>query len=144
MEFELTRLPEYSDQAILSELVRVANVVGPMPLTIAEFRKHSKVGVTTLRRRFGSWSRALDAAGLLHLYNCPAPAKKSRTLARTLSDDQILAEIRRVAQIIKRDEMAADDLRQHSTLGIDAIRECERGVASSRSRRNCPRPQVYR
>lgn len=64
MEFELKRLPEYSDQAILFELVRVANLVSSMPLTIAEFRKHSKVGVTTLRRRFGSWSRALGRSGI--------------------------------------------------------------------------------
>jgi hypothetical protein len=122
MEFELKRLPEYTDQAILSELVRVAGLVGSSRLTILEFAKHSKVNVSTLRKRFGSWPMALEAAGLAHLYNRPAPAQKSRTLARTLSDDELIAEIRRVALIVDRCELTKDDLHQHAVVGPSAFR----------------------
>lgn len=121
--FALDFLPDYSDSAILGELHRVASVVGGDTLTIADFSKHSKVGVTTLRRRFGSWPDALKTAGLAHLYNRPAPARKSRTLARSLSDEQLLQEIRRVSQMLGRASLTADDLRGHATIGVDAIRK---------------------
>ena len=75
--FALNFLPEYSDTAILDELRRVAAAVGGNTLILSEFSKHSKVGVTTVRRRFGSWPAALEAAGIAHLYNKPAPARKS-------------------------------------------------------------------
>ena len=120
--FELNFLPEYSDTAILDELRRVAAAVGGDTLIISEFAKHSKVGVTTVRRRFGSWPAALEAAGLAHLYNKPAPARKSRTLARSLSDEQLLQEVRRVSQLLGESALTADDLRQHATIGVDALR----------------------
>jgi hypothetical protein len=122
MKYELGRLPEYSDEALLSELRRVARLVAGGKLTIAEYSRHSKVGVTTLRRRFGSWPNALEAAGLAHLYNSIPTATKSRTLARTLPSDDLLAEIRRVAQVVGRDRLTAEDLRQHAIIGVDAIR----------------------
>jgi hypothetical protein len=122
MKFELRRLSEYTDDALLSELRRVADVVGGGRFTISEFSKHSKVGLTTLRRRFGSWPKALEAAGLAHLYNAPAPAAKSRVLARSLSNDQILLEIHRVAKVTGATNLTADDLRQHAAVGVDAIR----------------------
>lgn len=122
MKFELDRLPEYTDDALVSEVRRVANLVGAGKFTISEFSKHSKVGVTTLRRRFGGWLGALEAAGLAHLYNAPAPAAKSRVLARSLSNDEIVTEIRRVAQLTGNGNLTADDLRQHAVIGVDAIR----------------------
>lgn len=121
--FALDFLPDYGDSAILEEMRRVAAAVGGSTLTVSEFSRHSKVGVTTVRRRFGSWPAALESAGLAHLYNRPAPAKRSRTLARTLTDDQLLAEIRRVSEIVGRSSViTADDLREHSTVGLSAFR----------------------
>jgi len=122
MKFELDRLADYSDEALLAELRRAAEIAGGSKLTVAEFSKHSNVGVTTLRRRFGSWPAALESAGLSHLYNNIAPATKSRTLARTMSDDQIIDEIRRVARIVGRSSIVAEDLRLHACIGADAIR----------------------
>ncbi len=122
MNFELDRLPDYSDEALLAELRRVANIAGASKLTVAEFSKHSKAGITTFRRRFGSWPAALEAAGLSHLYNAIPPATKSRTLARQMSKGEMLEEIRRVARIAGRTDIVAEDLRQHASIGVDAIR----------------------
>jgi len=80
------------------------------------------VGVTTIRRRFGSWPSALEASGLSHLYNKPNPARKSRTLARSLNDQGLLDEIRRVAGMLNTSSLTAEDLRKHATIGVDAIR----------------------
>lgn len=122
MKFELDRLPDYSDDALLAELRRVANITGTSKLTVAELSKHSKAGITTFRRRFGSWRAALEAAGLGHLYNAIPPATKSRTLARQMSDAEMLEEMRRVSRIVGRTDIVADDLRQHAAVGVDAIR----------------------
>jgi hypothetical protein len=120
--FILDFLPEYSDTAIMDELRRVAAAAGGNTLIISEFSKHSKVGLTTVRRRFGSWPLALEAAGLGHLYNRPAAATKSRTLARTLSDDELLEELRCVAQSLGSATLTADQIRQHAPVGVDSLR----------------------
>jgi hypothetical protein len=122
MNFEPRRLVEYSDAAVLAEVRRVASVVGDAKLTVSTFEKHSKVGVTTLRRRFGSWLKALEAAGLGELYNRVPPASKSRVLARAMSDQQLLEEIQRVAALIGGDSISADDLKEHAVVGVDAVR----------------------
>lgn len=62
--FELTTLVEYTDDALLSEVRRVGAIVGPQRLTQARFLQHSRVHVTTLRNRFGSWHKALELAGI--------------------------------------------------------------------------------
>lgn len=62
MKFELTTLDEYSDEALLSELRRVAEALNGQRLTIKRFNSMAKVHATTLRYRFGSWQAALDKA----------------------------------------------------------------------------------
>ncbi len=122
MKFELDGLPDYSDEALLAELRRVAALVGKDKLTVAEFSKRSKINVGTLRRRFGSWPGALDRAGLSYLCNVVTPARKSRTLARKMTNEQIIEEIRRVAQVTSRPNVTTDDLRQYASIGTGAIR----------------------
>lgn len=62
--FELKTLDEYSDDALLDEIKRVALAIGSQRLTQQKFLELSKVHVTTVRRRFGSWKNALDLAGI--------------------------------------------------------------------------------
>lgn len=49
---------------LLSELCRVAQEIGTKTLTIEQFDKHASISAETVRRRFGSWWKALDEAGL--------------------------------------------------------------------------------
>lgn len=98
MKFELNRLPEDTDDALISEVRRVANMIGAGRFTIVEFSKHSKVCVSTLRRRFGSWPGALEAAGLPHLYIAPAPATRSRVLARSFSKKTVIQNLRTLCE----------------------------------------------
>lgn len=62
--YELNTLDEYSDDALLEEIRRVADALRGKRLTQQAFLKLSKVHVTTVRRRFGSWRKALDLAGI--------------------------------------------------------------------------------
>ena len=107
--FELRRLREYSDEAVLSEIRRVATLVGEPRLTRAAFQEVSRVGMSTICRRFGTWANALQAASLAHLAQASAPATKSRTVARGMTDEEVLAEMRRVAAHLCVDALSVDD-----------------------------------
>jgi len=85
MHFELQTLEEYSDEALLAELRRVAESMEGQRLTIERFNSLARVSYTTLRYRFGSWQAALDKAGI------------SKTVAprfRVLSRDSVLEALR--------------------------------------------------
>jgi 5-methylcytosine-specific restriction endonuclease McrA len=122
IEFTLDRLPELTPEALITEMRRVAGIVGQSKMTISQFSEHSKVSVNTLRRRFGSWPAALLAAELAHLCMEVAPTSKSRTLARSMSDEEVLEQVRNVARVIGHDSPTADDLREHASIGVGAIR----------------------
>ncbi|MGA2031903.1 MAG: HNH endonuclease [Thermoguttaceae bacterium] len=77
MRFELQTLTDYSDDAIIAELRRVAAELGGQRLTIERFDSRARVHSTTVRRRFGSWSVALDRAGIDESV-APRPKKLTR------------------------------------------------------------------
>lgn len=78
--FELGTLTEYSDEALLAELQRVAGSLPPgVRLTIERFDSSSKVHSTTLRKRFGSWPAALDKANIPESV-APRPRKLTRAI----------------------------------------------------------------
>jgi hypothetical protein len=52
MKFALSRLTDYSSEAILSELQRVAALVEMTYMSKASFNEHSKVHSATVIRRF--------------------------------------------------------------------------------------------
>ena len=52
------------DDELVAELRRVAGVLGKNAVTIDQFNDHATFHSSTLFRRFGSWFKALEAAGL--------------------------------------------------------------------------------
>ena len=120
--FTLNFLPEYSDTAILDELRRVADLVGTDVLTQREFSKLAKVHAQAVAKKFGGWSAALEAAGLSHLALAPRRAGKSPRLGRTLSDEQLIQEMRRVSEIVGRSSVTVEDIDQHSVVGPSSFR----------------------
>ena len=85
MKFELQTLDDYSDEALLSELRRVAEALNGQRLTIERFNSLARVHYTTLRYRFGTWQAALDKAGISEII---APRFK------VLSRDQVIQALR--------------------------------------------------
>lgn len=122
MKFEPTRLPEYSDEGLASEIGRVADLVGGPSLSTAEFKAHARVGLTTLRRRFGGWREALGAAGLAHLYNEVPAVRISPTLGRTWTRENVITELQRVASLLGRNTVTVDDFRAHAIVGLGTVR----------------------
>jgi hypothetical protein len=52
------------DEELIAELKRVAELLNRGSVTIDQFNEHAKFNSSTLARRFGSWFKALEAAGL--------------------------------------------------------------------------------
>ena len=62
--FELKTLEDYSDEALLSELHRIATELKGERLTKRKFDTFARTHSSTLEKRFGSWKNALDLAGI--------------------------------------------------------------------------------
>lgn len=115
MRFELDRLLEYKDNDLVAEIQRVAPLVPGPTLTRAQFDAVAKVASSTIIRRLGGWQAALKTAGLEKRYCGRTVSDKMRAqVARTLTDDEILLEFRRVAQNLGTDIVTREQLNGHS------------------------------
>lgn len=77
MRYELTTLEEYSDETLIAELHRVADLMNGERLTRSRFDSLARVHSSTLHNRFGSWAAALDKADISE-----SIASRFRVLAR--------------------------------------------------------------
>lgn len=65
MEFKLElNKRNNSDEEFIEDLIRVAKKINKNTVTIAEYEKCGKFHPSTLQRRFGSWFKVLNVAGL--------------------------------------------------------------------------------
>lgn len=64
--FELKRVSgmAVSDEALLTDLRATAASIGKSTIGLKEYRRFGKYDDTTVSRRFGTWNKALQAAGL--------------------------------------------------------------------------------
>jgi predicted transcriptional regulator len=119
--FELRRLAEYSDEAILEELRRVAAQVPDSAFLESDFDKLGHVGRNTVRRRFGSWFKALEAAGLAHRSTDQIKTRGGHASSR-MSDDEILAKLRELASKLGRSTLTQSDVIQHLPFSDQILR----------------------
>ena len=85
LERSLDRLADYSDEALLAELRRLANDLGTTRVTIRDIDNHARCSYALLKERFGGLTNALKAAGL------DPPG-----FHRDIPDDELLDELERV------------------------------------------------
>ncbi len=99
--FELATLVSYDDEALVAEIRRAVGLLPAGPITRAAFDGVSRVSSSTLVRRLGGWQEALDRAGHGDRYfGRRVSAKMRQQRIRELSDDDLLNELRRVAQAL--------------------------------------------
>jgi hypothetical protein len=122
MKFELNRLQSYSDEEIIKELQRVAELLNISPLTGAAFEKESKVSRGTINKRFGGWKEALEAAGLGHLYSGATITKNMREQKnRNITDEELLNELQSIATTVGRKDISCQDITQNSAINRDTF-----------------------
>jgi hypothetical protein len=123
MRFELDRLTEYTNEAMLDEIGRVTGLVHGPTLPRSQFDKHAKVSSSAVQRRFHGWGKGLTAAGLGHLYRGPAVTRKMRRqAARKMTNDDVLAELRRVARKVGTETLTQEQLEAHSPIATVVIK----------------------
>lgn len=113
MKFELTTLEEYSDEALLAELRRVAAIVKTPKLTISQFSSIAKVHGSTLQKRFGGWKKALKVAGLSERID-------SGNVAKSL--DEVLKAIARAAQELQKSVLTLQEFEAHTGISGAPVR----------------------
>lgn len=122
-QFELNRLDRYDDASLLEELRRVASLVQSPVLTQSEFDRHSKASPSIIRRRFGGWAQALARAGLADRFSGTTEAKRTLNhAARTFSDDELLSELRAVAQKLGADTVTVEQFNRHGRMNAETVR----------------------
>lgn len=72
----MVKLP---DEALLNDVRRVAAIVGGIP-SAQDYRKYGEYNISTLYRRFGSWTEAREAAGINGKIEREPPLKIDRDL----------------------------------------------------------------
>ena len=85
VRFELDRRGrQVSDEELIADLKRVAELLGNDRLTWSEYHDHGPYNGDTFMRHFGSWNAAIDRAGL------------SRTVSRNVSQADLFANLEEV------------------------------------------------
>lgn len=102
---ELPRSTKYSSEAIVAELRRVASLVGAKRLTREKFSRYGQISASAVARRFGDWSRALQAADLV-------PAGVSEPL----TEETLINELCRVADELQSGFLTRADFRRLSVI----------------------------
>ena len=123
--FEIDFLTEYTDEALLDELRRIAALLPDgARLTVTAYQGYSpRVAHTTVRRRFGGWKEALERAALGTLYHGQPVSQKMRSQpAKKLSDGGLLAELKRVHALVSTEWLTREDFNAHSVTSDEAVR----------------------
>jgi hypothetical protein len=91
MKYELNRPLDYSNEALLIEIRRVASLIDK-PLSRKLFDENSKYNSCAIFKRFGSWRNALIKAGL---------DKENLSIKNYgLTKDELIEEIKRISKIL--------------------------------------------
>lgn len=94
MDFQLKKYyRNISDEEMIEDIKRVASILNKNTVTIEEYNKNGKYHGSTIGRRFGSWSKALQKAGLdVAIY----------VNARDANDEKLLNDLKRVAILLNK------------------------------------------
>ncbi|RLM67618.1 hypothetical protein DVK07_12730 [Halorubrum sp. Atlit-26R] len=121
--FEPPPPQDVTTEALLTDLRRLHDEFGGRPTTTI-VREHGRYSVPTYYNRFDSWDNALNTAFETvpeDTVNSETGDERSRA-AQTYSDDDLLAEIRRVADVTDADGAPSiQDFRDHSDIADTTV-----------------------
>jgi hypothetical protein len=104
-------LPDYSDAAIIEDLRRVSESFPNEPFTSAFYSAQGRYSPSCVKRRFGGWREALDAAGIGSRFEGPLTTERMKSQpGRAMSNEEILAQIRAISARLGKASLAGADI----------------------------------
>lgn len=123
MEFKLTRLSDYSNDALIAELRRVSELIPLGHLTGARFNQHSRASASVMWRRFGGWKQALEAAGIGVRYGGKPVTDRMRSQpGKRVTPEQVTEQLRKVAKKLGREDLTVEDFNSHAEFSVAPVR----------------------
>ncbi len=118
MKFELTEPnQQYSDSELIDDLRLVAKRLGKNWLTQREYNKNGQFSYQTQKKRFGSWLKALDKAGL-------EQGKRSwggEYSETSIPEHQLIDDMQRVAEKLNKKAITIAEYDEHGQFGSATI-----------------------
>lgn len=108
----------YTDEALLEEVRRVAALVDDAVLTVTDFQRYSRISLATFKHRMGLWNTVLELAGVGHMFSGAVLAGHTAYASGGYPDEVLLAEVRRVAELVDKPVLAVQDFDRHSRIGF--------------------------
>jgi hypothetical protein len=110
-------LPDYSDAAIIKDLRRVSESSPNEPFTSAFYSVQGQYSPSCVKRRFGGWREALEAAGISNRFGGPLTTERMRSQpGRAMSNEEILAQIRAISARLGKASLAGADIVANSEI----------------------------
>jgi len=111
-------LPDYSsDTAIIEDMRRVAESFPNDSFTQTLYSTNGKYSCSFLKRRFGSWQKALDTAQIGDRFVGPFITERMKAQpGRAMSDEQILTAIRAVFAQLDKTPLSVGDIEANSEI----------------------------
>ena len=107
MKFQLKwKNRNVAESELIADLKRVANELQKNSVSMSEYDTRSKFHSVTLANRFGSWSKAVEKAGL------------SPTSLKKISDEKLLEDLKLVAKKIHKPSLKKDEYNEHGQFGL--------------------------
>lgn len=111
MKFELepysSRIP---DNLLIKDMTTVAGILNKDTLKRDEYDKNGKYHSNTIVRRYGSWAKAIEKAGLKR-YNV------------VISDSELIGDLVRVAKLLKKDSVTQTEYRDNGKFSPDQLKK---------------------
>lgn len=107
--FEPRKLTGYSEEDLLDEIRRVVEAFGGVVPNSVEFRRSSRVGLSTIRRSFGTYEKALEKAGFSY-------KKRVSVSRRKYSQEEVMSNLREVVARSGGYEFSLDFYRKNGGL----------------------------
>ena len=120
MRFELKDYHRnVSNEELINDVLRVKMIYGKDTLTRTEYKRHGKYGNNTFLRHFGGWNNVLRACGLRVNAQQQSASKASHHHVHVTNiDEQLINDLLRVSQIIRKASFSSEAYRKYGTWSL--------------------------
>lgn len=116
MEFKLNEYRQgVTDDELLSDVKRIADLVGDQYLSYGLYKVHGKYSEGTFRKRFGSWPNVLAKLGLR--------IQKNAVEMKRIPDVEMINDLKRVAELLSRKIVTSMEYGKHGNYSYPTISE---------------------